>query len=417
MFATLASNRTATSNAAVREAPLSTPALALILLTLGVSYMFNGMDRQVFPALLGPIGKEFGLGLSAGGFLSTVFAVNIALFGALSGWFMGRFGRRATLVGGLLSYSLFTAVTPLATDFVSLATYRALTGAGEALHIGAIFASLGAYFGPRRGTAIGIVNAFFGIGAYLGPVLGTLMLAHSGSWRPPFYLFGAAGALAAVLVLIVVPTRFSEMPDSEGVSSHSEAPVPLRQLINRNLTLCALSFSLIGFTFFSYAALYATYLRTELGFTAVQAGSALGMYGIGTLGAFVGGWLGERLGMKGMFCAIGALTVVAYLMFHGVTGLASQSALSVCFGLIISGYLYPRFVSVMQRNVPAVHVGYAMAVAIPVFYLPGLVAGYAFGRITESYGWSVGASLTVALPAALALVLMTFYRPASARGA
>jgi hypothetical protein len=35
-------------------------AVGLVLL-LGVSYMFNAMDRQVFPALLGSIRSDYGL--------------------------------------------------------------------------------------------------------------------------------------------------------------------------------------------------------------------------------------------------------------------------------------------------------------------------------------------------------------------
>ena len=37
-------------------------AVGLVLL-LGVSYMFNAMDRQVFPALLGSIRADYGLTL------------------------------------------------------------------------------------------------------------------------------------------------------------------------------------------------------------------------------------------------------------------------------------------------------------------------------------------------------------------
>lgn len=405
------------SAAEEKNKELSTPMIVLILFVLGLSYMVNAMDRQVFPAVLGSISKEYDLTLASGGFLSTSFALNIAIFGALSGWFMSRFGRRATLIGGLLGFSLFTALTPFAQSFLGLAAYRSLTGAGEALHIGAIFACMGAYFGKRRGMAIGVINSFFGVGAYVGPVVGTLMLAHWGSWRYPFYAFAALGVFAAMLVLVVVPRSFLESKDTEGVSQREgEVSPPLCRILNRNLVLCALAFSMVGYCLFSYISLYATYLRTVLNFTPVSAGATFGMYGIGALGAFAGGWLSDKWGMKGLFGALAALVATGFAMFHGPTSPLFQSLASVAFGLLISGYLYPRLLAMLQRNVHPAHVGYSMAIAIPMFYLPGLLAGFAFGRLVPGYGWSMASLASIVLPAVTAIVLMCFYKPAHARG-
>ena len=130
------------------------------MLLLGVSYMFNSMDRQVFPALLTSVRADYGLTLPQGGFVSTVFTINVVIFAALSGWFMAKFGRRHVLLGGLVDYSLFTLLTPFATGFVSLEILRALTGVGEALQVGAVFACMGAYFGARRGAAMGAMQTF-----------------------------------------------------------------------------------------------------------------------------------------------------------------------------------------------------------------------------------------------------------------
>lgn len=118
-------------------------ALAAVLV-LGVSYAFNGMDRQVFPALLAPISEEYGLSLSYGGLLSNIFTLNIAIFGALSGFFVARLGRKRVLLIGLIFYSIFTLLTGFAQNYAQLIAFRALTGIGEALHIAVIFAIVGA---------------------------------------------------------------------------------------------------------------------------------------------------------------------------------------------------------------------------------------------------------------------------------
>jgi MFS family permease len=169
--------------------------------------MFNAMDRQVFPALLGSIRADYGLTLPQGGFVSTVFTVNVAIFAALSGWFMARFGRRHVLLGGLVGYSLFT---PFATGFVSLTLLRALTGVGEALQVDAVFACMGAYFGARRGAAMGAMQTFFGLGAFLAPVLGTRLESWANSWSASFYVYGIAGIAMAFIAAVAIPQEFTD---------------------------------------------------------------------------------------------------------------------------------------------------------------------------------------------------------------
>jgi len=219
-----------------------------LVLLLGVSYMFNAMDRQVFPALLASIRADYGLTLPQGGFVSTVFTVNVAIFAALSGWFMARFGRRYVLLGGLVGYSLFTLLTPFATGFVSLVLLRALTGVGEALQIGAIFACMGAYFGARRGSAMGAMQTFFGLGAFLGPVLGTRLESWTNSWSASFYVYGIAGIAVAVLAAVTIPQEFTDAGQSPSLAR--DADVATKSIWTRNLMLSATSFGLVGVSFF-----------------------------------------------------------------------------------------------------------------------------------------------------------------------
>ena len=373
--------------------------LAGILLLLGCSYMFNGMDRMVFPALMEPIRAEYGLSLPQGGFINTSFAVMIAVFGGTAGWCMARFGRRATLVGGLISYSIFTFLTPFAVSFFDLAFYRAMTGAGEALHIGSIFAILGAYFGAHRGTAIGIVNSFFGIGSFLGPFFGSRIFAWTGVWGLPFYAYGIAGITAALLVLFLVPKDFCCAVDPETASTSAPA-VSTEGFLNRNIILCAAAFFLVGYSFFAFSALYTSYLKTELGYSIVEAGTVFSAYGLGALCAVFCGWLGEKLKQVGMIAMIAGQAAVTYALFHGATGQVAHAFLCFAFGAICSGYLYPRFVAVFQRSVKPEHIGYAMGLAIPVFYIPGLFAGYLFGVAVLALGWPIAAAICVTVPAA-----------------
>jgi len=390
---------------------LSRTSLVFVMILLGVSYMFNAMDRQVFPALLGGIRTTYGLTLAQSGFASTVFSINVAIFGATSGWFLARFKRRSILVGGLIGYSLFTLLTPLAQGFISLSVYRALTGVGEALQIATIFSCMGCYFGRTRGAAMGIMQAFFGFGALLGPIAGTRLGAWFGSWQIPLYLFGAAGILIAVAAALLIPTGFIEATESGSGKAdrtrvtHEEVP----RLLNRNVTLGSLSFALVGLSFFSYSGLYATFLREHLHYSPVAAGSALGMYGLGAMGAVIGGWAGDRLGKAGVFAGLAILAAVSYALFNGATRPLTHALLSFVFGLMISGFFYARFVSVIQRSAHPAQIGYAVSAAMAGFYVSGPFAGFLFGKLVEMWGWSVAANAMVFSPPCIAIVLMSFF--------
>ncbi|WMT76356.1 MFS transporter [Bradyrhizobium sp. Ash2021] len=369
--------------------------------------MFNAMDRQVFPALLGSIRSDYALTLPQAGFASTVFTVNVAIFAALSGWFMAKFGRRYVLLGGLVCYSLFTLLTPFATGFVSLTVLRALTGVGEALQVGAVFACMGAYFGARRGAAMGAMQTFFGLGAFLGPVLGTRLESWANSWSASFYVYGVAGIVVAVIAAIVIPLEFTDAGPSP--SMVREAGRTTESIWTRNLLLSAVSFGLVGFSFFSYSALYASYAHTELGFSVVDAGAALGMYGIGAMLGVVGGWLGDKVSDK---CIIGGLLLMAtagYVLFDGLPQFKLHLLLSLIFGLTMSGFLFTRFMAVVQRSVDPSQIGHAGAVALAAFYLPGPFAGYLFGKMVEIGGWSVASLILVVGPPLLGVVLMSLY--------
>jgi predicted MFS family arabinose efflux permease len=385
--------------------PSSTRRAIGLVLLLGVSYMFNAMDRQVFPALLGSIRSDYGLTLPQAGFVSTVFTVNVAIFAALSGWFMTRFGRRYVLLGGLVCYSVFTLLTPLATGFVSLTALRALTGVGEALQVGAVFACMGAYFGAQRGAAMGAMQTFFGLGAFLGPVLGTRLESWTNSWSASFYAYGIAGIAVAVTAAIVIPLEFTDAGPKP--SPERDIKELAGSIWTRNLILSSVSFGLVGFSFFSYSALYASYAHSVLAFSVVDAGAALGMYGIGAMLGVFGGWLGDKISNRSIVGGLLLMAASGYMLFDGIPQLRLHLLLSLIFGLTMSGFLFTRFMSVVQRSVDPSQIGHAGAVALAAFYMPGPFAGWLFGKLVETVGWSIASLLVVVGPPLFGVVLMS----------
>jgi NADH:ubiquinone oxidoreductase subunit 5 (subunit L)/multisubunit Na+/H+ antiporter MnhA subunit len=108
----------------------------------------------------------------------------------------------------------------------------------------------------------------------------------------------------------------------------------------------------------------------------------------------------------GMIAAMAGLAAIGYALFHGVTSGLAHAVLSLGFGALLSGYLYPRFVAVIQRCVRPDQIGYAMGVAVALYYIPGLFAGYFFALLIPLLGWPLASTLSVALPPVIGLLCL-----------
>jgi predicted MFS family arabinose efflux permease len=266
---------------------------------------------------------------------------------------------------------------------------------------------MGAYFSARRGAAMGAMQTFFGLGAFLGPVLGTRLESWTNSWSVSFYAYGIAGIATAIVAAIVIPLEFTDAGPKPSLVRDVEKPAG--SIWTRNLILSSVSFGLVGFSFFSYSALYASYAHTVLAFSVVDAGAALGMYGIGAMLGVFGGWLGDKMSNRSIVGGLLLMATSGYVLFDGIAQFRLHLLLSLIFGLTMSGFLFTRFMSVVQRSVDPSQIGYAGAVALAAFYMPGPFAGWLFGKLVEIAGWSAASLLVVVGPPLLGVVLMSLY--------
>ncbi|MFI6907781.1 MFS transporter [Nonomuraea sp. NPDC050394] len=362
---------------------------------LGVSYILNAMDRQLFPVLLPDIRADLGLALSQGGLLATVFTLGIGLAGVPTGILLDRLSRKAVMAVGILIYSGFTLLTAFAVGFLDMFAYRALSGVGEAMQITALFAAVGAYFHASRALALGYLNTVFGLGSVLGPYLGALLATASGHWTTPFITYGLLGLVMIVVLWFGVPKVFSERAEPAGTAAAAGGGHLPAFLLNRNTVLLAVSAGVVGVMLYSYLGIYPTYLQEELGFTRTEAGFAAAMFGCGAMLSIVGGYLGDRLDQRRLMlvCLVG-LSVVGLVMFHVPGGHGLQYTLSFAEGALASGVLFVNLYSAIQRSVRPELAGRVSGLFVACFYIPSAFAGYLFTALKGHFGWG-GAAVGV----------------------
>jgi MFS family permease len=182
------------------------PAYARYVLgLLFVVYVFNFIDRQVLAILIGPIQEELGI---SDAWMGTLAGFAFAVFYTLAGIPIARLAdtrsRTAVITFSLTLWSLMTAASGLARNFVHLALARVAVGVGEAGGTPPSHSLLSDYFRPeRRATALALYGNGIYVGSGLGYMAGGWIVMHF-DWRTAFLVTGLAGLPLALLVRLTV---------------------------------------------------------------------------------------------------------------------------------------------------------------------------------------------------------------------
>jgi len=211
-----------------------------VLGVLVLVYVLNFLDRQIITILAEDIKADLGISDAEIGFLyGTAFAVFYAVFGIPLGRLADVWSRRSLISLGLGFWSLMTAVSGLAKNFLQLGAARVGVGVGEASATPAAFSMLSDTFPARaRATVLAIYSSGIYIGAGLGLLIGGQIVSR---WNAAFPAgdapFGLAGWQAAYLavglpgLLMAIWVRTLREPVRGAIDGiHTEPePHPFRQ--------------------------------------------------------------------------------------------------------------------------------------------------------------------------------------------
>jgi MFS family permease len=395
------------------SAPAGTVAVALGFAVLCLSYLLNAADRQVFYPLVPEIREEFGFSLDQAGLLATGFTLGLALTGIPAGYLLDRMSRKTIVIASVVVYSAGTVAIPLAAGFLDMAVYRLLSGVGEGVQATAIYAIIGAYYFHRRALAAGFIGVAFGLGVFLGPVIGQALATAGGTWRTPFYVFGVAGLVVALLLLVTVPRAMSEAVAGRAATAEDASfdHVPASPY-NRNSLAFGLTSAVSGLVFYGFLGLYPTFLREQLGFDPGQAALAASLVGFGAMTALPVGWLADRVDQR-LLMAVGFVgTAVSTLLAYSVaTGAAAQYVLAFLVGTFASGVLFTNCTTVLQRSVRPEHVGRGAGLFILTYYVAAAFSGLIFARLVAGLGWQGAGLVQLTLLPLLGLAALVLVDP------
>jgi predicted MFS family arabinose efflux permease len=267
----------------------------LLALLTGLNVL-NFVDRTLIGSLGPLLLRDPGLTRAQIGLLAGLgFVVFYSVFGLFLGFAADRWRRMPLLAAGLALWSAMTAVSGWARSFAGLAIPRLFVGVGEATLAPTAISMLGDAFAPRRlATAMGIYYAGIPLGTAASLVASSYLAPRFG-WRSCFFVLGAIGLVAAVLL------PFCREPERQG-SGRSAATTwaslvrDLRAAFGerRELGLAILAGTLLVFGS-GAAILVVTWLVEERGYDYSRAALLAGLVavGAGLAGNLAGGAFGD----------------------------------------------------------------------------------------------------------------------------
>jgi DHA1 family inner membrane transport protein len=387
----------------------SRTAALLMFAVLLASYSLNAMDRQIFPLVAADVRREFGFSLAQVGLLSTIFTLGMAIAGLPTGLLLSRMSRKAAVIIGLAIFSIGTVLMTTAHSFTGMLLYRAMTGIGEAMQLTVILAIGTSYFSRFRSTAAGSINFAFGIGAIVGPAGGGAILAVRHSWRLPMVLFGLLGFVAIALIGVAVRPWLTETSALNENAAERQAADSMR---NHNTVLLTVLSLIGGMVIYGYLGMYPTFLREHLGFSPAVTGGVMGTYGLGVLASIAGGWVGDRASPRWVLGGGFAVTaLLGYGLFHAATTIGQQSALSFCWGLVVSGIVFVNLGGYHIRSVSSHLNAKASGIFVSSLYCSAAIAGYSIGWLATHAGWSVAGLLQISLLSCLGAIFSLALKP------
>lgn len=277
---------------------------AYVLFVLLMMNTFAFLDRAIFNTLSQAIKKDLHLSDTELGFLGGFGFVLVYTFCALPIARLSERVRRIDLIGiCVVFWSLATAASGLAANYIQMLLARVAVGAGESGATPTAHSVIGDYFpADRRASAIAVFVLGLPLGVMLGSFVGGQIAQHFG-WRVAFFAVGLPGILIALLMKLTI--KEPERGAADGKQKLCQETPSLLAVLKHLLSRRSARHITAAFTIssFSTGGIYVflpAILIRQYGFSIGEAGLIYGsLAGIATaLGMMFGGFVNDKMGKR-----------------------------------------------------------------------------------------------------------------------
>ncbi|WP_303316252.1 MFS transporter [Flavivirga abyssicola] len=290
------------------------------------------------------------------GWVLSAFALGYALFQVPGGALGDKYGVRRVMTSIMVLWSIFTALTGAAWNYISILAFRFIFGAGEA---GAFPNISRAAFSWVPLKERGIFQGINFSGSRLGAAFALPLVAYlidAWGWRAIFYFFGAVGIICSVVFYVLFrnkPEEHKAISDEEKAyivenrqqeDKTTKRILPLSRILgSKNVILAMVQYVGSNFIFFFMLTWLFPYIKAKYNLNLVTTGFyAMLPLLAGAVGNWVSGYTVDAIYKKGKWKLsrqIPAIIGFSLVVIGILTSLYMKTALGavLCLSVAIFG--------------------------------------------------------------------------------
>jgi fucose permease len=355
--------------------------LAVIRWLTFFMFMMFAMTTDSVGVIIPEVIKEFRLSMTVAGAFHYASMSGIAFAGILLGYLADKFGRKNTIILGLILFAASSYLFAVGRSFLFFLALLLVSGiaigifkTGALALIGDITTST-----TEHTSIMNAVEGFFAVGAILGPALVAHLLAVGTSWK---WLYIIAATLCVVLIIAASYVRYPQ-------TITTSEPVNLKRTFGMMKNPYALGFSAAIFLYVAVESAVYVWMPTLLASdhapaTVITAYAISIFFVLRAAGRFIGSWVILRLNWAAVVC-IFSLAIFACFVLSMVGGVRTAAYLLPLSGIFMS-VIYP---TINSKGISCFRKAEHGAVAgVILFFTCGaaVVGPLAMGAISDALG-------------------------------
>jgi EmrB/QacA subfamily drug resistance transporter len=183
-----------------------------ILLTVIIGTFLGRLDQTIVNLALPKIIENFGISVSAAGWIATAYILANAVFVPIWGKLGDTLGRKKVYIIGFLIFILGSVLAGLSWNLSSMIVFRVIQAIAGSADYPTAMAILAVTFkeGKERAQALGLWSASFAAAAVFGPLIGGPLIDNFG-WRSVFLVNLPVGIIGIIMALKFINESTSDI--------------------------------------------------------------------------------------------------------------------------------------------------------------------------------------------------------------